>query len=320
MTRPSAERAARTKVPEYGTATPPMSAATSDLTVGALHARFASLSSSSAEGGGDNLAARFAACRAYHDFPFKNGNVDTVQSAQQSPKWVYIDNAKAASSSIRQVLDRQLHVSWFSWRRHEPKKGCLSGGRTTARCLSSDEANAAFVFSVVRNPLQKLLSGIEQLKAESARQPRSAFYRKRISLQALLESGQPFVNEHLLTNTHRLAVTTHDGSALPLHAVVQMEHLDDGAWAWLAQKLPVSSRQRKSLEQALGHRNVLHSSAATSRKRTNNATAAGLVAIVGSELAATEFCRRWSWDYICFGYMLPPECAAMPMSSLLREM
>ena len=52
----------------------------------------------------------------------------------------------------------------------------------------------------------------------------------------------------------------------------------------------------------------------------DNATAAGLVAIVGSELAATEFCRRWAWDYICFGYRLPPECAAMPMSSLLREM
>ena len=61
------------------------------------------------------LAAKAAATisplalpRAERAMTFHSRMASTRQAATIT-RWVYIDNAKAASSSIRQVLDRQLH-------------------------------------------------------------------------------------------------------------------------------------------------------------------------------------------------------------------
>ena len=261
-----------------------------------------------------NQATRFSLCTAHEHFPWsyltESNGVSTVQSAAKNPSWVYVDNTKAASTSIRKLLSSVLGVSWESWAELTPN--CKSGQRTTSKCLTEEEVESAFVFSVVRHPLDKLLSGIRQLQStESKVAYRQAVHLAPLNLTArdVLEYRHPFFNEHVVSSSKRFAASSQSGRLLTFDAIVKLEEFENGAWPWLMQQFPVTQQLREQLTTGLGHHNSKSGSTNLKSRGAAESPTSLTDVVDGSALAIDVFCSWHVWDYLCFDYELPPECA-----------
>lgn len=134
--------------------------------------------------------------------------VDVVVS--DAHKLVYIDIVKAASSSIRARLRRVLKVDWSIDQPSTGGKNC-SSGRVTTACLDGMTLlrEGYTVFSFVRSPFQKYLSGIEQAKVQTKmraqRANRSSSSHSSHSLALLAEPSSSILLPNAPTSALRLS-------------------------------------------------------------------------------------------------------------------
>lgn len=199
--------------------------------------------------------------------------VDIVIS--QKHKLVYIDIVKAASSTIRSRLRRVLKAGWGL---DDLSIGCAASSRMTTACLDSKELaeKGYVVFSFVRSPYQKYLSGIEQVKHQEVmrtkrgqknqelmvrvqRRSLNKFDEQRLAQSELglnnrniiasqkfrweqahmhptTDSWSPYSNEHLQSNMWRLKGLDKRGKPLKVDFIGQVENFDDD-WQALVYEL-----------------------------------------------------------------------------------
>jgi hypothetical protein len=73
-------------------------------------------------------------------------------------RFVFVDNVKAASTTLRELLSKELNVTWWDGCDGVYRRCCSTLGRTTTACLDEQHASY-FVFGFARHPAVKFESG-----------------------------------------------------------------------------------------------------------------------------------------------------------------
>lgn len=77
-------------------------------------------------------------------------------------RMVYVENRKAASSSIRHLLSKYFHSNW-KWSCRGASEACrIIDMRCSSECLSADELKDYFFFSFVRDPMDRFYSALKE--------------------------------------------------------------------------------------------------------------------------------------------------------------
>ena len=82
--------------------------------------------------------------------------VDVIISDRD--RFVFVDNVKAASTTLRELMSESLNVSWWDGCEGVYRWCCSPKGRTTSACLDDHHASY-FVFGFARHPAVKFESG-----------------------------------------------------------------------------------------------------------------------------------------------------------------
>ena len=82
--------------------------------------------------------------------------VDVIISDRD--RFVFVDNVKAASTTLRELLSEELNVTWWDGCDGVYRRCCSTLGRTTTACLDEQHASY-FVFGFARHPAVKFESG-----------------------------------------------------------------------------------------------------------------------------------------------------------------
>ena len=77
-------------------------------------------------------------------------------------KLVYLEVRKAASSTIRRLLRDYFQASWLCNESTRRLNCTVFDGRCSTLCLTEAELNEYFIFSFVRNPLDRFYSAYQQ--------------------------------------------------------------------------------------------------------------------------------------------------------------
>lgn len=72
--------------------------------------------------------------------------------------FVFVDNVKAASTTLRELLREELNATWWDGCDGVYRQCCSTLSRTTSACLNEQHANY-FVFGFARHPAVKFESG-----------------------------------------------------------------------------------------------------------------------------------------------------------------
>ena len=188
-------------------------------------------------------AARWNACAAR--FKATGHRTDAVVTLKD--KMLFVDNVKAGSATVRKRLKEVWGITWETWERDMKDRRTRCGrGRTTTACVTEAQANTTLRWAVVRDPIQKLESGVRQVWERPGRN-RLMSGDELVRKQLALDEGK-FVDEHFEPNARRLSGRLADGRALRLDYVVKLEELDE-AWPALAALLMRGARgsRQKSL-------------------------------------------------------------------------
>ena len=73
-------------------------------------------------------------------------------------RFVFVDNVKAASTTLRELLSKHLNATWWDGCDGVYRQCCSTLGRTTTACLDEQHASY-FVFGFARHPAVKFESG-----------------------------------------------------------------------------------------------------------------------------------------------------------------
>ena len=254
--------------------------------------------------------------------------------------FMYVDIVKAASSSIRRALHRPpLGASWDNSLSGSPCGASpreKSHERTTTACWTAAQLRERFaaggVWSVVREPSVKFESGVRQMWAQGNR-TKDTLPTADAALDLVLarfedRKGKLFedrkkslwVNEHLQTSGYRLSGCLGEGEGnggdgdgggcnpiyehLTMLGTVETLAAD---WGELTAGA-LSAGQRAELPGVVNQRARGHGETAVEERNArgellvSTLSAAGLRRLCASPLFLA--------DYECFGYPLPPECAA----------
>ena len=94
--------------------------------------------------------------------PFLVHNIHAVISTEH--RFVYVDNVKAGSSTIRGRLKAVFNADWHHFDVPDKSLDCRLYRRTTTACLDGAHLRRRgwFIFSFVREPVAKLESGLGQ--------------------------------------------------------------------------------------------------------------------------------------------------------------
>jgi hypothetical protein len=177
---------------------------------------------------GEQRARFFAQCRPRLPRVKDEDVTDLVIDNEHA--FLFIDNVKAASSTVRAILS-QFGADWCMDRL--PKmagvyyQGCGSHlgcsddccPRFTSSCLSSRWLEGKYVFGFVRDPVEKFESGVRQAKFQDADAFANLTADDILDKQlAIAQDGSstPWLNEHLQPSTFRFNVLTRDGGMFPL--------------------------------------------------------------------------------------------------------
>lgn len=207
-------------------------------------------------------------------------------------RFVYVDNVKAASTTIRALLEDALNATWFNW---ASRRSHLDR-RDSTRDVHPDVVASYFKFSVVRDPLAKFLSGVDQARWEAPRRFHNVSY-DAVTARIDAYGGE---NEHLESNLWRISGPSAAGRPLALDFIGRVETFEDD-WPFIVSRLHnVSDSQRMRLLARAKPRNVRERPSAKGTVRR------GPRALSRDALRA--FCRVRRADYTCLAYPMPVEC------------
>ena len=194
-------------------------------------------------------------------------------------------------------------MTWETWETEvkDRRRGC-GRGRTTTACVTEAQANATLRWAVVRDPIQKLESGVRQVW-ERPGHNRFLSADELVRKQLALEEGK-FVDEHFEPNAWRLSGRLADGRALRLDYVVKLEELDE-AWPELAALLvrgARGSRQKTLATLAAPFADRRNHHAAINRRTHKSSRLSP--AMVARLCDSPHFADEWA----CFDYPRPAVC------------
>lgn len=215
---------------------------------------------------------------------------------------VYVDNVKAASTTIREILAEQLSASWAC------EGSLLASGcchfrlpRTTTKCLNTASMKY-LAFSFVRDPVAKFESGVREARAQyPAWVNKSADEVLRLQLDA---PEDVWLNEHLQSSAWRLSGTTDTQRPVSLGFVGRLESFGAGLRK-LAEIQHVMAR-------LAGIPKLPDLSPFSESKKTNHRPAVVGDPSLLSPAAICAFCMsyRYRRDYLWFNYSFPAPCCS----------
>jgi len=219
--------------------------------------------------------------------------IDSIASSKH--QFLYVDNVKAGSSSIRGLLQSALGVHWKKADMKIDRKldRRIALGRTMSTYFLPDEVARSFRFSFVRDPVAKFESGVRQAWAQDGR-------LKHLTADELLDrqlqlwaSEHEWVNEHLQPSSWRLSAYN-GGAPVHLDFVGKLESITE-QWAEVVTHFTnVSMPAMRKLKRVT----KANSRGADPRSRLS---ASSVARMCSSELYGSE------WE--CFGYPRPAACS-----------
>jgi hypothetical protein len=256
---------------------------------------------------GEEIAQQWDSCKElnYQHFLQNYGKHSEDAVASKLHNFMFVDNVKAGSSSIRALLKNALHASWYS--------NDFGGNRTHSgranRFSTADYPEQAmlFKFSLVRDPVAKFESGVRQawaqdpgnwegMSADEVLDKVIRNYKEWASnKKGNRSSAFNFGNEHLQPSSYRLF--TFDGNSHPslIHVdyIGQLEQFEPH-WPTIVGSFKNVTEEAKA--KLLNH---MH---ANSRPRTEKSklSEAGIKRLCASEL--------YKFEWSCFSYPLPDVC------------
>ena len=206
-------------------------------------------------------------------------------------KFIYVENLKVASSTIRFELKKEFNV-FVGW---DPSQQILS------EMIPDDFAKEFFVFTFVRHPLSKLESGLAQ--AQKMRRDNN------ISVSVVLDGYAKgcIYDPHVHSQVYNLAVNTQGRIALEYDFMGTLEHFSED-WAYLLRILRTPPSQR-NLALFRSMRSSIPSEFNTTEMPQRNRR--GLNATLPDYANATEssnVCKIIMQDAVCLGYEVPSFC------------
>ena len=202
--------------------------------------------------------------------------IDVAYSKER--RFVFMDNVKAGSSTIRAHLESAINVTWCGKPKHPTSHhvrqiGCQP--RTKTAEFTLEELNAAFVFSFARDPVTKFESGVRQVWATHSKLKQ---YTADQILDMQLQSSNRVAgksgkspkwwNEHLQPTTWRLSGWASendaarkkylgaknpqrwDGGPVDLNFIGALETFTDD-WAEVVQHLTTNQAAKESEQRQL---------------------------------------------------------------------
>eukprot|EP00928_Gymnodinium_smaydae_P011600 TRINITY_DN14262_c0_g5_i2.p1 TRINITY_DN14262_c0_g5~~TRINITY_DN14262_c0_g5_i2.p1 ORF type:complete len:260 (-),score=21.63 TRINITY_DN14262_c0_g5_i2:29-808(-) len=257
-----------------------------------MEAALASTERGSQMSRGDERAASWAHCHAWAK-SIKH-SVDVVESSDHN--FVYIDNVKAGSTSVRFKLQRVLHVTWR--RLDGVKLGKTVSDRSTTLMLDAKREQSRFHFSFVRDPVVKFESGVRQAwNQNKSLREFSADELLDMQLQRFEEvkNGNVsalWLNEHFQPSSWRLSGYVGE-EPVRLDFIGSVETFSEDWPAATMSFANVSRREKKQL-QGIEH------------KRSRKATERSLL----SPNAIQRMCKSelFEHEWECIGYERPDAC------------
>jgi hypothetical protein len=243
------------------------------------------------------------------DTRLRRAGTDVVVSTRH--RFVYVDNVKAASTTIRNLIDKALHITWLSWAGVLPRPPARFNRRLSTRDLLRAAVRGYFFFSFVREPWSRFAAGIDQAR----------YYQQRVTNQSVMElirSSDTFrgPDEHLASNLRRLGGVLADGRHRRLDFIGRVESFAHD-WPYAVSRMHgLSDAQRAKLLAPLPRR--------ASREGGTNTRAHDRGAVNRSAMApglreeVRAFCALRAADFECLGYDLPPACLRSHLRRALR--
>lgn len=248
--------------------------------------------------------------------------------ASNTYKFMFVDNVKAGSTSIRSVLGEQLmggEQGSHGWTSEMPgesilrevdaaaaKGPCADASRTGAADADADAdaeqpvkrfntltfiegALTGFTnFSFVRDPVQKFESGVREAQTQQASLWENVTADEMLDLQ--LKNCMPgnWINEHLQPSSYRLSGYSRD-RPVNLNFVGKLENMESD-WATLVN---IMLTELDESEKAWLAHSMIKANSKPSYPQSRLSDS-GIRKMCKSELYRAE----WA----CFGYPLPPQC------------
>jgi len=221
--------------------------------------------------------------------------------ASKLHKFMFIDNVKAGSTSIRSLLSGSLQRSWTN----TDFEGCTRQGYW-GRYSTGDFAEQAelFKFASVRDPVAKFESGVREAKAQQPGKFQGMTADEMLDWQIeawrdAQEAGDnamgPWINEHLQPSTFRLFAfgSGENPSLVQLDFIAKIEHMEDD-WPAIVESMENIDEATKSTLLQIKHANSRPHDAAS------KLSPAGIKKMCESEV--------YKFEWTCFDYTLPAEC------------
>jgi len=248
------------------------------------------LSSLMMNASGYDVAQAWQRCPAWSKH--KLHRADVVASLKH--RFLFLENVKAGSTSVRSVLNGVLNRSWFHTDiPHNRRNGHVlhkSGDvRTTSKSFSPETIASLFSFSLVRDPVEKFESGVREAFAHGQHTHMTADE----FLEQQLSRAHGWVNEHIMPSSFRLSALTSDGKMPHLDFIGKVENIE-ADWAAIVKEMSGTTREEQAHLLTLSHSN--------SRVNDNRSklSPAGIRRMCQSEMYGSE----WA----CFDYPLPEAC------------
>lgn len=251
---------------------------------------------------GQERAELFANCTSSLSSPIRPHAVDSLIS--QKYGFVYVDNVKAGSTTIRNIFKKQLNETFLASAQEVKNASCLhvfglrnhQRYRTTTQCVTKEEENALFVFSVVRDPVQKFESGVRQYWNQDP-------FKRRLSADAILQmqlkSPTTWLNEHLEPSTWRLSGITQERSQIRFNYIGALETLESNDWDRITRIINIGVPNNASLSPTLdGHSGT--------QAYINKRGGSSILTSKGIQLMCAS--QHYQHEWRCLGYELPLVC------------
>ena len=254
---------------------------------------------------GEQRARLFDKCRPHLPPPHSTNGTDIVLDDEHG--FVFVDNVKAASTTVREILD-MAGFDWCMQRHGQPKMAnlavdhrqcgsCFSCkcSRFTSSCLTSRSLEGKYLFGFVRDPVEKFESGVRQGWFQDPDGLASLSADEILDKQLAMAQGR-WLNEHLQPSTHRYNVMSGKDSLFPSLDFIGSTETFAADWPRVVAEL-----RRRGMRETAEMRKLARVKANTREEDPKSKLSdQGIKKMCASALYKHE------WE--CFGYQKPDVC------------
>mmetsp|Transcript_6478 Transcript_6478/g.9744 ORF Transcript_6478/g.9744 Transcript_6478/m.9744 type:complete len:307 (-) Transcript_6478:107-1027(-) len=221
----------------------------------------------------------------------RNFATDSVVCPDGPIPFVYVDNVKAGSTAMREVLRKKFNCSWErhkNWAEAKYEATCKEKTkpkvcRSKTNWLTEEIVNDFFFFSMVREPISRFVSGYKQALFQDPE-------LRDLTISQYVDKYRNYnLNEHTQTQAMRLSGSDENGNQVPMHFIGALETIDaDMSLLWKKFNLPAEKMPHSYVSET------------SPLKASLNTTL--------SDEDIVKLCGHLKQDFVCFGYPFPPQC------------